>query len=313
MPLRVGQPGSLVKAGDPVPGKPNHYYESGQIAPSVEHLTSIKLQEMNQAGLLPDSGLDIYNKEGEISESKLKELNIQKGLQNYNIGSANPALPAFAFVGLASVFNNVDEDIFNYLRIEYIDWMADAQQPEGQFVSLQEQAVQYSEITNTADKNIITGYGRKGTSFSLVVFQPFFVYLSVPVVPAIKNVSTGLNVSSVSTLKTLGYMVFDRLRITDKSKYVEFLNATGWKQKESIASNETARYRVAGSEVGISRGSKWYRDSGKVAVSTSSTVSPKETFSEMFMFYYVHRMYLAAKNVEYVQFMKEFIDYIGHM
>lgn len=316
--IRVGQPGSLVRPGDPVPKIDNslhgkQFYEAGQFAPSAEYLTSLKLQEMLQAGLLPATGLDIYDKDGKISESKVKDLDTAAVMEEYSIKAHNPTLPPFALIGLVSVFHNIDREVFDYANISYLDWKSDINNNDYGNSTLAEQASLYSEMTDTADRNLLTGYGRNGLNFSLVVFQPYFVYLSVPVVPAIKNVSSGLNVSSVSTLKTLGYILFDRLRLSDKIKYVEFLDAFGWKQENSVPRSDAARYKVAGSEIGLNRGSSWYRDSGIPAVSTASTLSPKETFSELVLFYYVHRMYLAAKRPEYVSFMDSLVEYFKEM
>lgn len=310
--VRVGEPGALVKPGDPIPGQIGRYYEAGQYAPSVEHLTSIKLQEMNQAGLLPRTGLDIYDENGNISEAKIKDLDIKKELKKYNIHSYSDTLPHFAFVGLASVLYNIDEDAVRYIDISRVEWVGDVNLGNHN-MSLMDQAEQFSDVVTTTDRNLISAYARQGTNFHLVLFQPFFVYLSVPIVPAIKNVSSGLNLASVSVLKTIGYMIYEKIKLVDKAKYVELLNSMGWKQKNSIPANEQARFVLAGSEIGMPRGKSWYRDMSFNPVSTSATLSPKECFSELFLYYYVHRMYLNAKQPSYVSFMNELVEYLGNM
>ena len=309
--VRVGKPGSIVKPGQPVPGKPNHFYEAGQYAPSPTHLTAIKLQEMQQAGLLPETGLDIFDDNGEISEEKLDSLNLKVETDKYMIEAHNPDMPAFAFVGVASVFHNVDQEIFPYLDIAYLDWVAETQMPIGG--TLEDQAARYSEMTDVTSRNLITGFTRTEGGFQFAVFQPFFVYLSVPIVPAISGVTSGLNLSTVSTLRTLGHMVYERLRLSDKQMYYRMLDSIGWTRLESVPKMDIIKYAAAGTEIGYPPRSKWLRDTSLSPVSAVATLSPRETFAEMFMYYYVHRLYLDNKGRNYVDFMKELIDYMGRM
>lgn len=308
--IRVGDAASIVKPGDPIPGKVGKYYEAGQYAPSDAHVTAIKLQEMASAGLLPNTGLNIYNKKGEISEEKLRNLDFTKALRDYGISNYSKDLPPFALVGLLSVFKNLDEGIFNYLDIAAINWVADVQ-PAVNTLSLDDQVSKFSEVTDTYSRNMITGYSRNGASFNFVVFQPFFVYLSVPIVPAIKNVSSGLNLSTVSTIKTVGYMIYDRMQMTDKQKYAETLGVLGWKRKESIPRTEIALFRAAGAEIGVGRATKWFRDTRKPLISAISALGPKENFSELLLYYFVHRLYLEAKSKDYTTFMDELMQYIN--
>lgn len=308
---RVGKPGSLVKPGQPVPGKPGHYYESGQYAPSPAHLTALKLSEMQKAGLLPETGLDIFDDNGEISEEKLEQLNLKVETDKYGIEAHSPELPAFAFVGLASVFYNVDKEIFPFVNLSYLDWVADTQMPIGG--SIEDQTARYSEMTDVTSRNLLTGYSRDPNGFKFAIYQPYFVYLSVPILPAIQGITTGLNVSTVSTLKTLGHIVYDRVRFSDKSMFEHMLQNIGWERLESVPKTKIAEYALAGSEIGYPKKTKWLRSRRMLPVSAVATLGPRETFSEMFMYYYVHRVYLEKKDIHYVDFMTELIAYMGRM
>lgn len=291
--LRVGQPGSIVKPGDPIPGHPGRYYESGMYAPSPQVLTSLKLQEMNSAGLLPNT-LDIYNSKNEIDDRKVQELDIAKLLAKYGIYSYSADLPNFAAIGLAVTFDEVDGDIFKYIKIGYLHWIPDT----------------INEPTEPNSKNVITGYARYNKSFILSLYQPFFVYLGLPIVPGIKNVSTGLSVSSLSLLKTLGYMLYDSMKTIETKKFVSFLNVSGWERFEKIPKPQLIYYAKAGEEIGIDKKTLWFRDTRIEAPSVNSVLSPKETFSETFAYYYVHRMYLEKKVPHMLEFMEDFIQYI---
>lgn len=304
--VRVGQPGSVVKPGQPVPGRPGHYYETGQYAPSPISLTLLKLQEMDHAGLLPETGLDIFNKNGEIDQDKLESLNLKSETDKYMIEAHSPDLPAFAFVGLASVFHNIDQSIFRYLDMSYLDWVADVQTPAGG--ALSEQIAKFSEVTDVTSRNLITGYSRDHNGFKFAVYQPFFVYLSIPVVPAVRNISTGLSVAAVSALRTLGHMIFEKIQLTDKKLFYETLDQLGWIHKSSMKRDESSEYVGAGTEIGRPRGSSWLRNKHMKPVSSTATLSPRETFSEAFMYYYVHRMFLEGKDKVYSAYFNHLVE-----
>lgn len=294
--IRIGQANSLVKVGDPVPNKPGQYYELGQFSPSPQFLSAQKLQESKTAGLLPTT-LPIYDDEGNISEQKIDEIDIGKLLAPYGIYKYNKQIPVFAAVGFVASLQELDKPFFNYINIEYLEWVADINSQEDQI--------------NSA-KTLITGYGRMSKNFVFTIFQPFFNYLSTPLIPSIKGLSTGLSVSSYSVLKTLGYMAYDKMKIIDLQYFIDFLRKSGWDKYNHIPKDEKLYYYKAGEELGYNKDTSWYRDSRIPTASVASTMSPKETFAEAFAFSFFHRMYLESKTPKLAEFMNKFTTYINN-
>ena len=311
--IRIGDPGSLIKPGDPIPNSPGKFYQAGMYAPKPELLTSLKLQEVQSAGLLKVPDLDIYEDDGStISEDKVEKIDYLKFLNAYGIKDYNRTCPQFALIGLLSSFGPLSKKLVRYAKIEYLDW-ADPQQMTEGVSNNPEDITQVSAVSpvNTQDKNLICGY-KKYTikSHTLTVFQPFFNYLSIPIVPAIPNHSTGLSASTVSLIKVLGYMIFDNMKIYDQKYLINFLEVAGWSKYNTIPKLEFSDYAKAGEEIGINKTTLWYRDTKNPSISLMSTLSPKENFSELLLQMYFQRLTLQHKNHKLLEFFDNFIKYV---
>lgn len=308
---RIGDIQSIVKPGDPIPGKPGHFYEVGMFAPSPETLSSLKLQESKNAGLLPILDLDIYNKNGEFDTQKIEELDyLSIFKKEFNIDNFNAAAPSFALLGFIAAARNIEKKLFWYFKIRYLDWTADPQ-----FSLPEPEVIASTAITDNVSsyylaRTLITGYAKLEKDFVFTIFQPFFNHLSTPILPGIQNISTGLSVASISIFKTIGYILFEKLSIVDDEQVYKFLEATGWKKASSVSKADIGYYYRAGEEVGIKKNSMWFRDARIPPASVLSTFSPKENFSEAFAYHYLHREYLRIKCPELHTYMGNLENYI---
>lgn len=308
---RIGDIQSIVKPGDPIPGKPGHFYEVGMFAPSPETLSSLKLQESKNAGLLPILDLDVYNRNGEFDTEKIKKLDYLSILKKeFNIDNFNAAAPSFALLGFIAAARNIEKKFFWYFKIRYLDWTADPQ-----FSMPEPNVIAETAITDNVDpsylaRTLITGYAKLEKDFIFTIFQPFFNHLSTPILPGIQNVSTGLSVASISIFKTIGYMVFEKMSLVDEEQVYKFLDASGWKKAASVAKADVGYYYRAGEEVGMKKNSIWFRDARIPPASVLSTFSPKENFSEAFAYHYLHREYLKIKCPRLHKYMGDLENYV---
>lgn len=316
--MRIGDPESLVKPGDPVPGKPGHFYEAGQYAPSPERLSAIKLQESIRAGLLPtllehEELKKIVNSSGEVDVNKLKSLDFTKYFKALGIEIVDPNLPKFAGIGLLSAFLSVPAYVYPFAKIKGISWLANI---EGlQQMSLEEQMDALSNNTQIYKRNAITGFTKfpKGDGFTFVVLQPFFVYMSVPILPAIPNVSSGLNAATVSSTKTVGHLVYKELSKRNKDLWSSFMKAAGWKRESDLYGDEEFNYRPGGWEIGLKKTTIWYRDIRISPISANFTISPAESFSESFVYMWFHKLYMQKVNKDVADVMESVIEYISEV
>lgn len=308
---RIGDLQSIVKPGDPIPGKPGHFYETGMFAPSPETLSSLKLQESKNAGLLPILDLDVYNKNGEFDTQKIKELNFMSILKrDFNIDNYNNLTPSFALLGFIATARVVNQKFFWYFKIDYLDWIADPH-----FAMPDSATIANTTITDSVDptllsRTLVTGYAKLEKNYIFGIFQPFFNHLSTPILPGVQNVSTGLSVASSSILKTLGYIVFERMSLIDDDQVYKFLEAAGWKKATSVPRSDVGYYYRGGEEVGMKKTTSWFRDARIPPCSVLSTLSPKENFSEAFLYYYVHREFLRIKSPRLHTFMESLENYV---
>lgn len=308
---RIGDIQSIVKPGDPIPGKPGHFYETGMFAPSAEKLSSLKLQESKNAGLLPVLDLDIYDSDGNFDDNKIEKLDFASILKkDFNIDNYNKSAPPFSLLGFISTARVVEKEFFWYFKLAYLDWVAEAY-----YTVPDPQTIAATTLTDTVDstflsRTLVTGYGKLEKNYVFAIFQPFFNHLSTPILPGIQNISTGLSVSTSSILKTLGYIVYEKMSITDKNQMYKFLETTGWVHASRVPKIEAYQYNQAGSEVGMKKNSVWFRDRRITPASVLSTFSPKESFSEAFLYHYVHREFLRIKCPELYEYMGSLEKYI---
>lgn len=315
---RIGDSDSLVKPGDPVPGKPGHVYEAGQYAPSPERLSAIKLQESIRAGLLPTllehkELKQIIDDDGDVNVEKIKSLDFSKYFKAMGIEIVDANLPPFAGIGLLSAFLAIPPFIYPFSGIKAIAWMANI---EGlQQMALEEQMSAINDATQIYKRNAITGFTRfpKGAGFTFVVLQPFFVYMSVPILPAIPNVSSGLNAATVSSVKTVGHLVAKTLQRRNKDLWNSFLSASGWKRESDLYGEEESNYYPGGWEIGIKRSTMWYRDIRVTPISSNFTLSPNESFSEAFVYTWFHKLYMEKVNKDIAGVMENIIEYISEV
>jgi len=312
--VRIGEPESLVKPGDPVPGKPGHYYESGQYAPSPERLSAIKLQESIRAGLLPTilqykELREILNDRGEVDVNRLKNLDFAKYFRAMGITDLDPNLPPFAAIGVLAAFLAMTPQMYPFANIRGIGWVANI---EGlQMMSQEEQMDKLSEATSVYKRNAITGYlKRQDKAYNFMVLQPYFVYMSVPILPAIPNVSSGLSVATLSSAKTVGAMVGKQVQRRNKELWTDFVRAAGWKRKADLLASEAGEYFPAGWEIGAPRKTSWVRNVKVPTLSANFVLSPIESFSEAYAFYWFHRQYMKTVNPQVSEQMDKIIEYI---
>ena len=312
--VRIGEPESLVKPGDPVPGKPGHYYESGQYAPSPERLSAIKLQEAIRAGLLPTvlqykELRQIMNDQGEVDVNKLKNLDFAKYFKSLGIEEIDENLPPFAAIGVLASFLAITPQVFPFAKVKGLSWVANI---EGlQAMSQEEQMDAIADKTSVYKRNAITGYTkREDRGYNFVVLQPYFVYMSVPIVPAIPNVSSGLSVATLSSAKTVGALVAREVQKRNKELWTDFIRSAGWKRQADLLPDDMTNYHAAGWEVGAPRKTSWARNTQVPPLSANFTLSPIESFSEAFAFYWFHRQYMQRVNENVAEQMNRIVEYI---
>ena len=218
-------------------------------------------------------------------------------------------MPPFAAIGVLSSFLALIPQVFPFAGIRGIGWVANI---DGlQAMSQEEQMDAISSQTSLYKRNAITGYAaRDDRSYNFVVLQPYFVYMSVPILPAIPNVSSGLSVATLSSAKTVGALVGREVRKRNKDIWTDFLRASGWKRKHDLLAEDAARYHAAGWEIGTPRKTSWVRNTDIPPISANFTLSPIESFSETFAFHWFHRQYLQTVNEPLAEQMSKVIEYI---
>jgi len=218
-------------------------------------------------------------------------------------------LPPFAAIGVLASFLAIAPQIFPFAKITGLSWIANI---EGlQAMSQEEQMDAISESTSIYKRNAITGHTRTEVgTYSFVVLQPYFVYMSVPVVPAVPNVSSGLSVATLSSAKTVGALVGKAIQTRNKDLWTDFIRAAGWKRKNDLLPEDMSSYHAAGWEIGAPRKTPWARNVTVAPLSANFTLSPLESFSEAFAFYWFHRQYMQTVNSEVAEQMDRIIEYI---
>lgn len=307
---RVGDPNALIKPGDPVPGKPGSYYEVGQFSPSIETLSVMKLLEAQTAGVLP-SKYDVYNDAGQVDQNKLKKINFVEEAQNdYGIQLPGGTPPGVSLMVLATLdilpkaalrYPRVEQIVFDINTAQVMQTEMEAQRSQGTLDP--QQQGEGSAAISTA----LTGFDFKLKPYTTVlhIYQPFYTYLSVPLIPAVANLTSGLSVASYSLLNTVAKAIYNRLLLGHESLAYRFLELTGWQEEDHIQDLDRPHFKRGGEEIGVTRVTQWYRDTRKPSVSQLSTVSPLEAFAEGYIHYYLHRKFMNHVAPDLIDFYQE--------
>lgn len=314
--VRIGEPESLVKPGDPVPDKPGHVYEAGQYAPSPERLSAIKVQESLRAGLLPKifeykDFRGLVQNNGEINVDKLKTIDFTPYFKALGFSFVDSNLPQFAAIGLLSSLYIIHPSVIQYSDISGIIWVANIEGLSAE--SIQEQMNQVGKDISIYKRNAIVGSRKREKEFDLVILQPYFVYMSVPVVPGVPGASSGLSVATYATLKVIGALLAKKLKKRHPTLWINFLEANGWKLASELRPADRTEYLPAGAEIGIKRKTKWLRKISVPPISVNSVISPEESFSEAYVYYWTHRQYMEKVNKDVLNSMKDIIEYVAEV
>ncbi|MEM3368521.1 MAG: hypothetical protein QXP88_00280 [Thermoproteota archaeon] len=278
---RVGYKDALVETGDPVPLKPGSFYEYGQYAPEEGTLSYLRLLESNEIGLFNDKNLDIYDSSGEISETKIRMLDIKSLINNdLNIPVVHEKLPRFAAINFYAVVKKFSA----YLRIHNIEsvlW------------------VNFSEMLFLPNrKSYITGMSYDSGKFNYIIYQPYYIYITVPFVNKVPLLQEGISLASFSTAKTFSKIIYFNLLNKFPEKIAELLKEFGWKKENTLTEEEKEDYIHAGEKFGLNINNSWMHSKDMPIISVTSTISPEEFFTDALTYYYFHRNYLQSVSNE---------------
>ncbi len=287
---RIDYENPIVQPGYPVPFSTN-VYEVGQYAPSEHTLTALRLLEAKDLGLFLDRTLDIYDKEGNISEEKIKRLN-KNEILSFAVRIVDEDTPLYALLNIRAVYKQFHENFFKLARFDKLFWH------------------KKSEISLfKIDPDLfIIGHKIERHSVDLHVFQPYYIYITVPVVKRTEY-SQGISVASLATARNYASLVFKKLAKNFPDIIEQFIHIRGWKRKKS-ETEELAEDLVKSGEVfGLSFNNNWYHKEDNERYSLGSVNNPKEDFIDGLVFYYFHRTYLQQfpSAYKFFSFLEEFV------
>lgn len=283
---RISEDNPLIAPNYPVPFS-NNFYEVGQYSPSDSTLSALRLLEAKDQGLFYDPTIDIYDDEGNIDENKVARLNKEE-LLSFAALVVDNVIPFYALLNLRAVFKQV-EIVFNLFKITKVYWH------------------KKSEIRELVDFDpdlAIIGSSFSHDKIYLHVFQPYYLYLTVPVVRRVPNFTQGISVASLATAKEIANITFQKLSASFPEQIEKFISLRGWKREK--LSEEDLR---AGEFFGLKLNKNLYHDNDEV-ISLESTLGPKEDFIEAFVFYFFHRNYLQQfpKVFAYMRNLEKFLE-----
>lgn len=273
--MRVSFEHPIIQPGYPKPLS-DTTYEVGQYAPSELSLSYLRLLEAKNAGLFYDPSLDIYDEEGNISEKKLEQINVEHLLSKY-FDSVDPQIPRFAAINIYSVLNRIPNKYFFYLDIKKISW------------------IKKSEMEEANDFSIL-GFVKKENYFELLVYQPYYLYLVIPLVRPIHGYSQGLSVSSYATAKIIGRILFFVLGQKFPEILEDFIETRQWTKEQKPGFYKSGEYFYFPSQKNFYHGPK-------ERFSYFTTLSPQDDFAEGFVYYYFHRLFF-QRFPEFFAFFK---------
>jgi hypothetical protein len=291
---RVGYRDALVETGDPVPLKPGSFYEYGQYAPEEGTLSYLRLLESSEIGLFNDKDLDIYDSSGELSETKLRMLDIQGLIKNeLNIPVVHEKLPRFAAINFYAVVKKFSA----YLRLHNIDSLL---------------WVNFSEMLSLPNrKAYITGMSYEDGKFNFIIYQPYYIYITVPFVNKVPVLQEGISLASFSTSKTFSKIIYFNLLNKFPEKISEFLKDFGWRKEGSLSEEEKVNYIPAGEKFGLNISNSWMHSKDMPIISVTSTISPEEFFTDALTYYYFHRNYLQSVSNDLFSSLEEMEKFVS--
>lgn len=285
--MRITSENPIIQPGYPVPFSSN-VYEVGQYAPSEHTLTALRLLEAKDLGLFLDRTLDIYDKEGNIDEEKIKRLKKDEIL-NFAVEIVDESTPLYALLNIRAVYKNFNEKFFSVVKFNKLIWHKKSE---------------ISQIENVDSDLFIIGheYTKQGTV--LHVFQPYYLYITVPIVKRIPNISQGISVASLATARNFASLVFKRFVKVFPDLIEEFINLRGWSKE--LKEN----YLPSGQLFNLEVKKEWYHKNDGERFSIGSVLGPKEDFVDSLVFYYFHRNYLSQyPNVfKYFDYLDSFVS-----
>lgn len=283
--IRIGQPGSPIDQGAPVPGSPGQYYENGQFAPDVDQLMSSVLGESASAGLIStdlpfvldgkidDDALkawnpyDEYSKKGVLASGQVSKYSLAV------VSSADAMFPGMMKgLGIRSIMTADDQG--NSRSISGIQLV--------------------TALTNTQ--------GGKFKS-TIVIYPAFEQFVTIPLVRAIQGRTSGVSVSTYALFKAYGHILFAKMAYEGEMKLLgEFLEVSGW-SKTPDNKHEKGHY------LNIKSRSAFQRDKSKTdSMSEIEYFTPQDDFADTFAQYILHRRYMGVRNEEKYGIMTKIMD-----
>lgn len=288
--IRVGDPGSPIRPGDPSPG--GGIYRRGQFSPTAGELSSLSLIEANEAGLLSED-LPIFDVSGKITERSVE--NWTPRIDGVHINSRVPKYSAAVIVDVLGGRGN----LLKTLGMSYID----AGTREDQ------EALQKStphlltgEVIIRAEASTVNGfYGR------LVTYPSFYKYVSIPLLKP-KGSERGLSVAAYVVFHSLGHLMFARLVHDGKLKVISTIIEGGGWSKHQEHDNTSASFLGY-----TNKSSIWKRKIAKRNLTEACKFSPMDEFAETFAIYFTNYRYLEAIFPERLDVMIEVLEEYGHV
>lgn len=285
--IRVGQPGSPVDRGMPVPGNPGKYYENGQFAPDMDSLLTSVISEADSAGLVSKELPFLAN--DEIDDEKLKEWNPYEDYGRKGI-SVSGSVSKFSMAVIESI-NSTFPSLLTSFNINSIMTTDDM-----------------SNSRAIAGRQLITSIVKTQGRFkaTLVVYPEFEQFITVPIVRAIKGRTSGVSVATYAVYKALGHILFSKMSYEGEMKLLgEFLEACGWTKK-------TSNFTEKGRYISIKSRSSYERTKDKdLALSEVERYSAQDEFADTFAQYMTHRRYMSQKFPEKYEIMSKIME--GHI
>lgn len=280
--IRVGDTGSLVAAGDPIPNPEGGYYRTGQFAPLPEELSSDSLARASEAGMLSNR-LPIFDGD-EVSHKKLEEWNPNLGNVHFD-----PEVPKFASAIITDAMLG-REGLLEALNLIHVD-AGTREEQDG--LSIYGEIIIKSEHYST---------NHQFTS-RIKVFPSFYKYVAAPLVGKLPGRDGGISVASYAVFHTVGHLLFAKMihdgRITAVGKVLE---QSGW-TKHPGAESTTASFLEFDNT-----NTAWSRDKEVPYKTEASKFLPEDDFAEAFALFFAARRYLENAFPNNYEIMKEIIN-----
>lgn len=288
--IRIGQPGSPVDQGAPVPGSPGQYYENGQFAPDMDGLLSSVLGESASAGLISTELPFILD--GKIDENLLKTWNPYEDYSKKGV-MVSGQVSKFSLAVISST---------------------DAMFP-GMMKGLGLTSIATAEDTTNsraiAGIQLVTAMtsGQHGRfKATLVVYPAFEQFVTVPLVRSIKGRTSGVSVATYALLKAYGHILFAKMAYEGEMKLIgEFLEVTGW-SKTPDNNKIKGHYLTA-----KSRSSFMKQRNRNTSLAEIENFTPQDDFADTFAQFITHRRYMSIETPDKYEVMTRIMDRYNHV